>query len=126
MKKQGLVRNEKGFTLIEIIAVLVVLGILAMVAVPKYMSLQNDAGKKAAVGAVAEGKSRVNLYAAKELLASGSVNSADFTAANLSAAAGDFTLSYTANSSGVDVSAVATGNAAYTASDTVAFPVTTQ
>ncbi|MBI5194620.1 MAG: prepilin-type N-terminal cleavage/methylation domain-containing protein [Nitrospirae bacterium] len=51
--------NEKGFTLMEIIAVLVILGILAAIAVPKYMGLQDEARKKAGQGQVAEVKGRL-------------------------------------------------------------------
>ena len=41
MKKTNVtLNNEKGFTLVEIIAVLVILGILAAVAVPKYFAMQ--------------------------------------------------------------------------------------
>ena len=36
-------RNEKGFTLIELIMVIVILGILAAAAVPKFMDLSSDA-----------------------------------------------------------------------------------
>ena len=42
-----LTRNQKGLTLIEIIAVLIVLGILAAVAVPRYISLEANARMRA-------------------------------------------------------------------------------
>ena len=39
--------NNKGFTLIEIIAVMIILGLLASVAVPRYVDLENNAKQKA-------------------------------------------------------------------------------
>ena len=59
-RQKNPLKNEKGFTLIEIIAVLVILGILAAVAVPKYMDLQNQARIKSAQAAIAEVKARLS------------------------------------------------------------------
>ncbi|MBU2431157.1 MAG: type II secretion system GspH family protein, partial [Proteobacteria bacterium] len=40
MFKKGQLGNQKGFTLVEIIAVLLLLGILSAVALPKYIGMQ--------------------------------------------------------------------------------------
>jgi prepilin-type N-terminal cleavage/methylation domain-containing protein len=40
-------QNQKGFTLMEILAVLIILGVLAAVAVPRYISLEANARNKA-------------------------------------------------------------------------------
>ena len=54
MPKRKLLQNDKGFTLVEIIAVLVILGILAVLAVPRYIDLEQNAKKKAFSTAINE------------------------------------------------------------------------
>ena len=122
--------NEKGFTLIEIIAVLIVLAILAAVAVPRYMSVQAEARNAAAQAAVAEGKARVNAAAASYILSNaGSIPAAtDFAASDFGTNAGDFTLGYDVTGT-TSVAITATGVAGSpaaggTATGTAALPTT--
>lgn len=68
--RHSTINNQKGFTLIEIIAVLVLLGILAAVAVPKYMDLTDDAKQKAVDAGIAELNSRESLIWGRVKLAS--------------------------------------------------------
>jgi prepilin-type N-terminal cleavage/methylation domain-containing protein len=123
-------RDQQGFTLIEIIAVLVILAVLAVVAVPKYMDMIADSKNKAAIGGVAEGMGRVNTLIAKYMLSNnGQIPAASTIAADtvLGASSGDFALTYTAQgTTGVQVSASATaGNASGgTATGVVQMPTT--
>ncbi|MGN0009599.1 MAG: type II secretion system protein [Desulfovibrionaceae bacterium] len=61
-------RTQAGFTLIEIVMVLVLLGILAAVAAPKYFDYQDAAEQRAALATVAEAQARLEATFGEKLL----------------------------------------------------------
>ena len=94
-----MLRDQRGFTLIEIIAVLVILGILAAVAIPKYFDMQGQAQGKAVEGGLAALAMTASQDYATQLLV-GTATATSYAPAAATVTVGDFTGTI-ANAAGV-------------------------
>ena len=66
--KPNTMKNHHGFTLIELVVVIIVLGILSASAIPKYLNLKTEAKSAALSGVHAAIKTAVNLVQTKSML----------------------------------------------------------
>ena len=66
LKKKN--KGQGGFTLIELVSVVIILGILAAVIVPKYFDMTSKAQDNAYKGALNEGVARFNMAYAQYIM----------------------------------------------------------
>ena len=64
-------KNNKGFTLIELIMVTIILGILAAVAIPRYMTTVTKAEEAAEDAVISSIEAGLETYAIEQLMSNG-------------------------------------------------------
>lgn len=63
--------NNKGFTLIELVIIIVVLGILSAIAIPKYQDMSSQAKEASARSSLSAIRSGITIYYANQAVTTG-------------------------------------------------------
>lgn len=137
MERKEIRKSQGGFTLIEIIAVIVLLGVLAAVIVPQFNNITDEARDASARQAVAEGVARFNASVATLILTSANAAVPAASAVvtdvcgtgNDSFVTGEYTVTYDddtvpgdCTNGGVTISAIITGSDGTPATGGVCLP----
>ncbi len=68
-----LFQSKAGFTLVELVVIIVILGILAAVAIPKLFSVTQEAEEAAVANMIASLESAMSMYTARQFLNGGTI-----------------------------------------------------
>jgi MSHA pilin protein MshA len=111
-KQEMGMQKQSGFTLIELVVVIVILGILSAVALPKFIDLSSQANLAAAQGVAGALSSATSInYAAKKASAAGGVTVTTCTSALATLTGGALPTNFALNN-GATACAVADGGTA--------------
>ena len=109
--KKEIRRNKNGFTLVEIIVVLIVLGVIAAFAVPKLLTIADKARDRALSEAVGELKERISLYVRLQLSQGATVNDIDCSSTTIDMDLGsDYTATITSHAKADPITGTVTIN----------------
>ena len=67
----NMLKNKKGFTLIELVIIIILLGVLAAIAIPRYVDLRDQAVRASAQATLDAGRAAVQLDFADQVLNTG-------------------------------------------------------
>jgi prepilin-type N-terminal cleavage/methylation domain-containing protein len=90
LRMLNMLKNKKGFTLIELVIIIILLGVLAAIAIPRYVDLRDQAVRASAQATLDAGRAAVQLDFADQILNLGGYTyaiGAGTTAGNVFAAA---------------------------------------